>query len=200
MSPAAMDDINDRIEKLKQQADAVTGGKMQSGFSPDCPPEMQERFCKQALALAFEATPAVEPLQKPVESGMTLPSPEALEDTALTSKLWEVIDGLAAIGIYLFFTDHLSDRELYERLWRDVLRDPMELTDDDGAAWHVDMSSGGSEEDTLVYLKYYADDDARRRWAQEWPNDPLPPAEDPPFDRDRRLPQAFAGEESSPGD
>jgi hypothetical protein len=193
-----MDDINDRVETLKQQADALTGGKMKTGFSPDCPPEMQERFWKQVLA--FEATPAVEPFQKLVDSGMTLPSPEALEDTALTSKLWEVIHGLASIGVYLYFTDHLSDRELYVRLWRDVLRDPMELTNDDGGAWHIDMAGGGNEEDILVYLKYYADDEARRRWAQEWPEDPLPPAEDPPFDRDRHLPQAFAGGESSPGD
>jgi hypothetical protein len=193
-----MDDINDRIEKLKQQADALTGGKMKSGFAPDCPPEMQEKFWKQVLA--FETTPAVEPLQKLVESGMTLRSPEALEDTALTSKLWEVIHGLASIGVYLYFTDHLSDRELYVRLWRGVLRDPMELTNDDGGAWHVDMASGGSEEDSLVYLKYYADDDARRWWAQEWPDFNLPPAENPPFDRDRHLPQGFAGGESPPGD
>jgi hypothetical protein len=193
-----MDDINDRIEKLKQQADALTGGKMKSGFSPDCLPEMQETFWKQVLAL--EATPAVEPLQKLVESGMTLPSPEALDDTALTSKLWEVIHGLASLGVYLYFTDHLSDRELYVRLWHDVLRDPMELTDDDGSAWYVDMASGGSEEDSLVYLKYYADEDARRWWTQEWPDDSLPPAEKPPFDRDRHLPQGFVDPESSSGD
>jgi len=191
-----MDDINDRIEKLKQQAEALAGGKVKSGFSPDCPPEMQETFWKQVLA--FEATPAVEPLQKLLESGMTLPPPDALENAALTITLWEVIHGLASIGVYLYFTDHLSDRELYVRLWRDVLRDPMELTNDDGSAWHVDMSVGGSEDDSLVYLKYYADDDARRRWAQEWPDDPLPPAENPPFDRDRHLPQGFVGRESSP--
>ena len=190
-----MDDINDRIEKLKQQAEALTGGRMKSGVSPDCSPEMQERFWKQVLA--FDTTPAVEPLQKLVESGVTVPSPEALEDAALTSKLWEVIHGLASIGVYLFFTDHLSDRDLYVRLCRDVLRDPMELTIDDGSAWHVDMSSGCSEEDTFVYLKYYADDEARRRWAQDWPDDRLPPTERPPFDRDRHLPQAFAGGESS---
>jgi hypothetical protein len=194
-----MDDIRHRIEVLKQQANTLANGQMMAHRSEDCPAEVEEQFWKRVVA--FESAPEVEvePLQVLLEAGLTVPPTEALEDAALTSKLWEVIHGLASIGVYLYFTDHLSDRELYVRLWRDVLRDPMELTNDDGSAWHVDMAGGGNEEDILVYLKYYADDDARRRWAQEWPDELMPPAENPPFDRDRHLPQAFAGWESSPG-
>jgi hypothetical protein len=193
-----MDDIKDRIEALKQKAAALVDGQMRAHVSADCPAEVEEQFWRRVVA--FESAPEVEvePFQLLAESGLSLPSPETLEDAALTSKLWEVIHGLAAIGVYLYSTDHLTDRELYVRLWRDVLRDPMELTNDDGGVWIVDLAGSGSEEDLLVYLKYYADEEARRRWAQEWPDDPLPLAEDPPFDRDRHLPQAFIDRESSP--
>ncbi len=175
-----MDDIKHRIEVLKQRANALANGQMMAHTSEDCPAEVEEQFWERVVA--FESAPEVEvePLQVLLEAGLTVPPPEALADAALTSKLWEV-------------------SELYVRLWRDVLRDPMELTNDDGVAWHVDMAGGGTEEDTLVYLKYYADDDARRRWAQEWPDELVPLAENPPFDRDRHLPRAFAGWDSSPG-
>ena len=55
---------------------------------------------------------------------------------------------------------------------------------------HLDMVGSGSEEDIALYLKYYADEDERQRWAKEWPGDPVPPHEAPPFDRDRHLPQS----------
>ena len=41
----------------------------------------------------------------------------------------------------------------------------------------------------LLYLKYYADDDFRRQWHNDWPSDPIPAHEDPPYDRDRLLPK-----------
>lgn len=46
----------------------------------------------------------------------------------------------------------------------------------------------GSEEDTTIYLRYYADEPWRQSWHQEWPNFPIPEHEDPPYDRDRHLP------------
>ena len=103
--------------------------------------------------------------------------------------MWEVIRGLALLGAYLHNTDHLSDRELYEYLWTDALREPAVLqpTDPD-FAYHFDLIGSGSEEDTRLYLKYYADEKERRSWAKEWPEDILPDHEQPPFDRDRQLP------------
>jgi hypothetical protein len=39
-------------------------------------------------------------------------------------------------------------------------------------------------------LKYYADEDARRDWLKDFPDYDMPVHENPPYDRDRDLPQA----------
>src|SRR5215212_9964916 len=54
----------------------------------------------------------------------------------------------------------------------------------------TDLLSGGGEEDTRLYMKYYADEEARRHWLADFPDDGMPPHEEPPYDRDRHLPQA----------
>jgi hypothetical protein len=182
-----MDDIRDRIEKLKERAAALSEGRMVSGISPECPPDVEERFWEQVLELENAAT--VKPIEVFAQSGLVLPAPEDLEDAALTKHLWDAIHALAELGVYLLSTDHLSDRALYQRLWRGVLIDDVEVTDDGWSC--IDMAGGGSEEDISVWLKYYATEDDRREWAEEWPNEPVPPAERRPFDRDRHLPQLF---------
>ena len=64
---------------------------------------------------------------------------------------------------------------------------------DEGAltakALHLDVLGGGSEEDLHLNLKYYADEEERRDWAKDWPEEPMPAHEDLPYDRDRHLPQ-----------
>lgn len=125
------------------------------------------------------------------ETGVSLPPPDELDDAQLTAKLWEVIHGLTLVGTYLHNTDHLSDRELYTELWRDLLREPAVLMPDDPAfAYHLDMIGSGSEEDMHLYMKYYASEKERRDWLKDWPDDVLPDPEKPPYDRDRRLPRA----------
>ena len=65
---------------------------------------------------------------------------------------------------------------------------------DPRGAMHLDLIGSGSEEDTDVYLRYYADDEARERWAKKF-NVKLPPKEQLPYDRDRHLPQRVWSEE-----
>jgi hypothetical protein len=135
-----------------------------------------------------------------VRSGLTLPPPVELDDAQITVTLWQVIRGLAFLRMFLEFTDHVSDRELYGRLWNDILRVPTALEpEDENGAWHVDLTGSGSDEDVEAYLKYYADDDERRRWAQDWPDHPMPEPGQLPFDRDRHLPQPHFGCRSSSG-
>ena len=190
------DDINDRIEKLRRDAAALSGGKMVTGVAPNCPPEVQEQFWKNVLA--FENAKEVQPIDELVRAGLTLPPAEELDDAELTEALWAMIRGLEDLGVYLEFTNHLSDRELYLQLWSKVLREPMALTPDDlQAAWHIDMSSAGSNDDGIeAYLTYYADEEARREWAKEYPDSPMPERKELPFDRDRHLPSVWVSGES----
>ncbi|MGH9142835.1 MAG: hypothetical protein ACRD2I_17020 [Vicinamibacterales bacterium] len=184
------EDIHARIESLKAQVRALNGGDdVTSGFSSDCPLESQERFWKQVIA--FETAPEVKPLEILERSGLTFPPDGELDAAALTTRLSELIGGLADLGVYLLFTDHLSDRELYALLVNDILREPMALDPEDSSSvWHIDLTGRGSEAPHIQYLKYYADEEARRSWADEWPDDPIPDIQPPPFDRDRRLPSS----------
>ncbi len=138
---------------------------------------------------AFEEAEWVTTFDVLVQGGMELPRPDELDDSQLSAKLWEVIRGLAMLRMFLYSTNHLSDRELYEKLWDDVLQEegPLLLSCGDSAC-HIDLVSSGSEEDNELYLRYYADEETRRDWLKDWPDDIIPAHEEPPFDRDRHLP------------
>src|SRR5262249_51388616 len=140
-------------------------------------------------------TPLIDTL---VEMGLTLPPPEELTDGQLSAKLWEVIEALAFLRAYLEHTDHLSDRELYSQLWTEELREAaLFVPNDPDSAWHIDFVGSGSEEDTTLFLTYYADEEERQQWAEDWWDGPLPTPKPRPYDRDRYLPQPHRGESSS---
>lgn len=156
--------------------------------SGDCPSELQEQFKRNIDA--FEQATWSQPFQVLVESGISLPPPDELAETALHTKLWEVINALALMGVYLEHTDHLSDRELYILLWSDIL--PEETVIQSPAVTlncHIDLIGSGSEEDNNIYLKYYAGEDGRTLWVKEFSDEPMPSQEPLPFNRDRQLPK-----------
>lgn len=97
------------------------------------------------------------------EGGVKLPAPETLDDGALYAKLWEVIRAMALLGHYLSSTDHLSDRELYERLWNEILREPACIPPvGSRAACQIDILGGCSAEDLAIRMKYYVPELPRR--------------------------------------
>jgi hypothetical protein len=187
-SNAARDiDQEIRINELREAAREAADGEMTEWESPDCPPEIAEQFWENVLA--YESAEKTCHFIQLEELGIDLPPPEELDDAALTKKLWEVIHGLARINVFLSQTDHWSDRELYEHMWHETLREiTMNLPADSGWTSHIDFLSSGSDEDNYLYLKYYADDEWREQWRRDFPNDPIPDHVDPPYDRDSKLP------------
>src|ERR1019366_6383681 len=120
--------------------------------------------------------------------GVSIPDDRALDDDSLHAKLWEIINAMAAVAMYVESTDHMSDRELYRYLITDALREETILpTPGSGGGWHISPIGGGSDEDNEIYLRYYADDETREQWHRDF-GEILPTKEKPPFDRDRLLP------------
>ncbi len=175
-----------RINELQAQVEALG---MSEGFvNQDTPPEIEEAFLCNVIA--YESAPVSTHFEQLETAGVKLPAPEELDDAALHAKLWEVFDALAKLAVFIEHTNHFSDRELYAHLWHDSLREYTAcLPPESGWVCHLDLVGSGSEEHTELYMRYYADEETRQRWLQDFPNDVLPPHEDPPFDRDRLLPQ-----------
>lgn len=153
------------------------------------PPELAEQFLRHVME--FEDAPSTTHFRQLQDAGVDLPPPGELGDEQLTSTLRKMISVLARLEVYLANTDHLSDRELYTSLWAEGLHQEIAVTDHaPRLPCTLDMLASGSARDIYLHLKHYADEDYRRSWAEQFPEDDIPAHEDPPFDRDRTLPKA----------
>lgn len=174
-----------RVDELKRQAEQVAGGNMVSWESDALSPEQREQFWERVVDAENEATTTL--FQELLNAGVELPDPDVLDDRRLSSTLWKVIFAMAGMRVFLHWTDHLNDRELYFQLWHEILPEETTILPDDLLSeWHIDVP--GSHE-SGIYLKYYADEKARRAWREDFPEDDVPAHENPPHDRDRLLPQ-----------
>lgn len=186
--PLDLDAVDQEIRINELQAALDEKGVVSTNFDDNCPPEVREGFLQNILD--FENAPISCLFDALQESGIQMPEPEALDDAALHAKLWEVVAALAARSAYLYHTDHLSDRALYELLYHELLREEGPILPP-GSGWnqHLDVLGGCSEEDIEIGLRYYDSEETRQHWASDFPDLVIPPHEDPPFDRDRLLPQ-----------
>ena len=126
--------------------------------------------------LAWERAPAL-PIAMWFSPPIAIDPPSDLDDDQLSRSLDAVIGRLASKNIVLRYTDHLSDRQLYGLLYRDILPaiEKMMSTKDRRLEWQC-------VEDTETFLRYYADPVQRRRHQEEHRTE-LPPAEPPPHPR-----------------
>ncbi|MBM4144192.1 MAG: hypothetical protein FJ225_11465 [Lentisphaerae bacterium] len=150
-----------RIERLKKEAEEISGGEMvTSGSEEDEDSPVVEEFWERVLE--FEKAPRGTRFAQLHEAGVALPPPDSLSDAELHGKLWEVINKLAEMRVFLYHTDHLSDRELYALLWDGLLREEtVIMPPDPGSACHLDIIGSGSEADIAIGLKYYDDEEER---------------------------------------
>ncbi|HWF89182.1 MAG TPA: hypothetical protein VN659_10115 [Pyrinomonadaceae bacterium] len=179
----------ERINKLRAELERLGGS---TSTLESMPADMEEEFLRHVIE--YETAEQISLLRLLENSGLQVPPPESLDDDTLKIKLKEIIDRMASVGSYVLHTNHLSDRDLYDYLYHEALREETVLFPENPSyAYMIDLTGSGSEEDNQTYLKYYADEEYRRQWAHDWPNEPMPEHEEPPFDRDRFLPQSPVG-------
>jgi hypothetical protein len=134
--------------------------------------------------LEWERAPIV-PIYRWFQPELKLPAPDRLDDEQLQSLLHETIEKLYSQRIVLDFTDHLSDRQLYCLIYRDILPAHEKLIDRRNNYLHWDCANTDGDPDT--WLRFYASEADRRAWAEET-DGYLPQVEVPPFER--KLPRA----------
>jgi len=87
-------------------------------------------------------------------TGFTPMPPAEITPEALPALLWELLHELSLVGFYAVGTNHLSDGELYDALWRRGLReDALLVGSGKHAGWFHDLSEtedGGPSTRTAV--------------------------------------------------
>ncbi|RMF43328.1 MAG: hypothetical protein D6753_05505 [Planctomycetota bacterium] len=133
--------------------------------------------------LAWERAPAL-PISCWALPELVLPKPSELDDDVLRELLYDTIERLYSVRVVLEMTDHLSDRELYTLIYRDILPAVEKKVDLPGnyLIWRC-----LDESDVDTWLKYYATEAERLQWLEE-SGGPLPEVEPPPYPR--KLPRA----------
>src|SRR5262245_27988932 len=145
------------------------------------PTQAENEFLAQMLA--WEQAPVL-PISKWFEPELKLPHPDRLHPDELHELLWDTIEKLYSQRIVLDFTDHLTDRELYCLIVRDILPSSEKklALPRNYLHWHfLDI-----EAQPEIWLSFYASDEEREAWAKEM-HQPLPPRRKPHFPR--RMPR-----------
>ncbi len=133
--------------------------------------------------LAWERAPAL-PISRWSVPPLTVPSPERLDSDMLRELLYDTVERLFQVRVVLEMTEHLTDRQLYTLIYRDILPACEKQVNLKGnyLCWRC-----LDESDDETWLKYYATELDRLQWL-EHNEGPLPSPEDVPYPR--KLPRA----------
>lgn len=88
-----------RINELRKAVREAAGGEMTEWESEECHPEVVETFWGNVLA--YENAEHTCHFIQLEDAGVEMPEPDSLGDAQLSAKLWEVIDGLDRLRVYL---------------------------------------------------------------------------------------------------
>ena len=169
-----------RNAELRDELEPFFDESLNSLNVNELPTPIENEFL--ASMLAWERAPVL-PICKWFEPELKPPHPDTLADKALHETLWHTIHKLFERRIVLEFTDHLSDRELYCLIYRDILPCGEKKIDTLDNYLHWDCADVGG--DATTWLRYYATGQERRAWLEDVGADepPPPPREEPPYPR-----------------
>ena len=134
--------------------------------------------------LAWELAPII-PIGQWFEPELQLPAQQSLDDDQLKALLTQTIDRLFEHHVVLENTGHLSDRQLYCLIVRDILPEQEKKFRLPGKYLHWNCIDEFADDES--WLRFYASDFERQQWHEET-GLKLPPRERLPFPR--KLPEA----------
>lgn len=168
-------ELRDQLDPLLDESiDVVDVGRMSTPTENDFLESM----------LAWERAPML-PIGQWFDPPLVLPPAEDLSDAEVSRLLTQTADSLFSKSIVLDFTDHLSDRQLYTLIARDILPAYEKKLDRMSTYLHWDCANLG--EDAEAWLRYYASPEEREVWEEET-GETAPATAEPPNQRD--LPKA----------
>lgn len=126
------------------------------------PVEQENEFL--ASMLDWERSPVL-PISRWFEPELRLPPPDLLDENELSCLLEQVVWRLFEKRIVIEFADHLSDRELYCLVIRDIL--PAQEKRLGCAASFLRWHCVDEDTDAETWLAFYATDRQRETWAEE---------------------------------
>ena len=144
---------------------------------------LREENCFLESMLAWERAPAL-PISCWALPELVLPRPAGLDDEQLRQVLQDAVERLFNVRVVLEMTEHLSDRELYTLIYRDILPACEKKVDVPGnyLCWRC-----LDESDTETWLTYYASETERLQWLENHSGS-LPEPRELPYPR--KLPRA----------
>lgn len=166
-----------RNAELRDQLEPYFDESIRSVNVDELPTPVENEFL--ASMLAWERAPIL-PICQWFDPELKLPHPDTLSNAQLRDVMWSTIHQLFERRIVLDFTDHLTDRELYCVIYRDILPCSEKKIDSASNYLHWDCADVGG--DPTTWLRYYASPEEREAWETDFP-EPLPAAEAPPYPR-----------------
>jgi hypothetical protein len=134
--------------------------------------------------LEWERAPML-PIREWFDPPLNIPSPDGLDGEMLRTLLYNTVEQLYSRHVVLDFTDHLTDRQLYCLIYRDILPAQEKRIRRKNNYLHWDCANASGDPET--WLRYYASQEERELWALETGQSP-PDAELLPCSR--QLPKA----------
>ena len=137
-----------RNAELRDEMEPYLDEAIRSVNVQELPTPVENEFL--ASMLAWERAPVL-PISKWFTPELVLPHPDTLEGFASAQQLWDTIQKLFEQRIVLDFTDHLSDRELYTLIYRDILPSLEKKIESEGNYLHWDCADMG--DDPQIWLR-----------------------------------------------
>lgn len=181
--------LQQRIHELERELATYNEGRSMFGKLPHSP--MTEKFLRH---IANIERPRVRTVNEQLrEHGFAPRPPAEIPDAEIAGALEHALAILIRCGFVFENTDYLNDRDLYCWIWDEILESEDNIDLEEGGFTVVSPIEGSDDEELAIRLRYFADDDERRMYAEDGVD--VPPHEDPPHDRTalyERLESEFA--------